>query len=97
VRLGKFDPERWERAKELAEQGCWLSEAARILKIHHTTAIYISRQMGFKWPPCPERYARFKPGRKYYSKKPPIKFDITQVSDEPLEYVDLLMRLAGAA
>ena len=97
MRLGKFDPERWERAKELAEQGCWLSEAARILKIHHTTAIYISRQMEFKWPPCPERYARFKPGRKYCSKKAPIKFDVMQVSEESMEYVERLMRLAGAA
>jgi hypothetical protein len=52
--------------------------------------------MGFKWPPCPERYAKFNPGRKYYSKKPPIKFDITQVSDESVAYVEWLMRLAGA-
>ena len=96
MRVGKFDPERWERAKELAEQGCWLSEAARILKIHHTTALYISRQMGFKWPPCPERYAHFKPW-KYAIKKTVHSERRLPVSSESVAYVERLMRLAGAA
>ena len=94
MRRGKFDPERWNRAKELAEQGCWLSEAARIMRIHHTTALYIARKMGFKWPPCPARYSHFKPYKFATPKKPVAKQE--QVSNEPAEYVERLMRLAGA-
>lgn len=41
--------ERWKRVKELAEQGYSISETARELGIHHTTAIYIGRKMGFQW------------------------------------------------
>lgn len=55
VRFAKYTKGRphqadWERAKQLAESGWWLSEGARKLGIHHTTALYISRQMGFRWP-----------------------------------------------
>ena len=41
--------ERWLKAKELADKGYSVTEAAREIGIHHTTAIYISRRMGFKW------------------------------------------------
>lgn len=95
MRTGKFDRERWYRAKELAEQGCWLSEAARILKIHHTTALYISRMMGFKWAPCPARYAHFKP-YKYVGKKTVRNEKGLPISNESAEHVERLMRLAGA-
>jgi len=50
MRKGKFDRTRWEKARALAEQGVPLTEACRKIKIHHATGIYISRQMGFKWP-----------------------------------------------
>jgi hypothetical protein len=50
MRKGKFQPERWQRAKSLAEQGIYLKEACRRIGIHHATGIYISRQMGFTWP-----------------------------------------------
>ena len=49
MRRGKFSFERWQKARELAEQGYTVTAAARILGIHHSTAIYISRRMGFKW------------------------------------------------
>ena len=48
----------WERARKLAAEGYWLNEAARILRIHHTTAIYIGRQMGFTWPAAPAKPQR---------------------------------------
>jgi len=50
MRRGKFNPERWTRAQELASQGYTVTRAAQMLGIHHATAIYISRRMGFKWP-----------------------------------------------
>lgn len=43
----------WDKCKELAEAGVYAAKAARIMGIHHTTALYISRQMGFKWPKAP--------------------------------------------
>jgi transposase-like protein len=43
----------WEKAKQLADAGIWLSEAARQLGVHHSTAWYISRKMGFQWPRKP--------------------------------------------
>jgi hypothetical protein len=54
-RRSKENPLDWQRAKELAERGCWESEAARIMGIHHTTALYIARKMGFEWAPSPRR------------------------------------------
>jgi hypothetical protein len=99
MRTGKFDAERWERARELAGQGCWLSEGARILKIHHTTALYISRKMGFKWGKCPPEYQKNKPpGGRFFARKKPVQSEPLglPVSDEPAEYVERLMRLAGA-
>lgn len=45
--------DRWKRAEELAAQGMWCSKAAIILGIHHTTAAYIGRRMGFDWPTAP--------------------------------------------
>jgi hypothetical protein len=94
MNVGRGNKERWEQARALASQGCWMSEAARILRIHHTTALYISRQMGFKWAPCPARYAHFKP-YKFGPHKKPVVAEL-YVSDEPAEYVERLMRLAGA-
>jgi len=49
MRRGKFNPERWLRAQELASQGYTVTRAAQMLGIHHATAIYISRRMGFRW------------------------------------------------
>ncbi len=50
MRRGKFKPERWTRAQELASEGYTVTRAAQLLGIHHATAIYIAQQMGFKWP-----------------------------------------------
>jgi hypothetical protein len=49
MRRGKFNPERWKRARELAAQGYTVCAGARLIGIHHATAIYIAEQMGFKW------------------------------------------------
>jgi hypothetical protein len=95
MKKGRGNREIWPKAQELAEQGCWLSEAARILKVHHTTTLYISRQMGFKWPRCPERYAYFKP-YKFVTGKKPVRSEVLPISNESEEYVERLMRLAGA-
>lgn len=97
MKRGRRNRESWPRAKELAEAGCWLSEAARILKIHHTTAIYISLQMGFTWAKCPERTSRFNPVNPRNVWKPKPVQGVLLVSDEPIEHVDRLMRLARLA
>lgn len=46
---GNHTGELWQRARELADHGCTVTQGARILGIHHTTAIYIARRMGFEW------------------------------------------------
>ena len=61
MRRGKFQPERWRRAQELAEQGVYLTEATRQIGIHWSTGIYISRRMGFKWPRRCAEFKRNKP------------------------------------
>jgi predicted transcriptional regulator len=49
MRRGKFRPERWTRAQELASEGYTVTRAAQVLGIHHATAIYIAQRMGFKF------------------------------------------------
>lgn len=49
MRRGKFNPERWRLAQELASQGYTVCRAAREIGIHHATAIYIAQQMGFRY------------------------------------------------
>lgn len=100
MKRGRGNRETWPRAKELADQGCWLTEAARILKIHHTTAIYISRQMGFKWGQCPPRRPEHKPEsfapikfRNVWKAKPVEREWI--VSDEAVDRIERMMALAG--
>jgi len=92
VRVGKFDPTRWQRAKELAEQGCWLAEAARRLKVHHATCLYISRKMGFTWGKCPQN--RGQERCQFKMTKKPVVSDKLPVSNEPVERVERMMRLA---
>jgi hypothetical protein len=43
----------WEEARRLAAKGCWLNEGARCLGVDRSTALYISRRMGFKWGTAP--------------------------------------------
>ena len=58
LRLGiRFNPHDrrprrvdWKEAERLAAAGIYLAEASRHLGIHHTTALNISRIMGFTWP-----------------------------------------------
>jgi hypothetical protein len=84
----------WERARQLAEQGVWMSHAAKLLGIHHTTALYIGRQMGFRWGKCPwptkpqvESLPRRKPIKKpVQSEMPAHVHDVRRV--------EWLMRLA---
>ena len=49
IRGSKLDKTRWLKAEELAKKGYTVCAGARILGIHHATAIYIARRMGFKW------------------------------------------------
>lgn len=49
MRRGKFKPERWRLAQELASRGYTVCRAAREIGIHHATAIYMAQRMGFKW------------------------------------------------
>lgn len=44
----------WDAAEKLAKEGVYMSEASRKLGVHHTTAMYIARKRGFKWPAPPE-------------------------------------------
>ena len=49
MRRGKFKPERWRLAQELASQGYTVCQAAKEIGIHHATATYIAQQMGFRF------------------------------------------------
>ena len=49
MRRGKFKPERWRLAQELASRGYTVCRAAREIGIHHATAIYIAQRMGFRF------------------------------------------------
>lgn len=49
IRGSKLDKTRWLKAEELAKKGYTVCAGAKILGIHHATAIYIARRMGFKW------------------------------------------------
>lgn len=51
--------ERWRKARSLAAQGYTVVRASREIGINHSTAIYIAKQMGFKWAPSLKgRYLR---------------------------------------
>jgi hypothetical protein len=56
----------WEKAMELAAGGVWLAEACRLLEMNHSTALYISRKMGFTWPapPVPSNRPKLLPGQR---------------------------------
>lgn len=81
----------WDRAKQLAASGVHEAAAARVLGIHHTTAMYIARKSGFTWPKPQEGSAA---PRRLHRKKPAQPKPLA-VSDESPELVEKLMRLVG--
>jgi len=87
----------WGRAKELAESGIWLGEASRILGVHHSTCLYISRKMGFRWPKCPEGIYRG-PNRTYRPRAVPAKKTVVNKNPEreriKSERIERMMQLA---
>jgi hypothetical protein len=54
----------WEKVQELAASGVWIAQACRLLQMHHSAAIYISKQMGFKWPLPPKQRPRLLPSQR---------------------------------
>ena len=71
----------WSEAQELAAKGYWQSKAARKLGIHHTSAMYISRQMGFEWAPAPQAL----PPLNRYETAPRITKPVVAERDEQVE------------
>ena len=72
-----------------------MSRAAKILKIHHTTALYIGRQMGFEWPKVPpaERGFCATEYRRLHRKKPPAVEELVHTTgDEPR--IERMLQLA---
>jgi hypothetical protein len=72
-----------------------MTQAARLLKIHHTTALYIGRRMGFIWPKADCSSIWMLPRRKPVKREEPKPTIILQPDLCSLEYerVNRLMAL----
>ena len=45
----------WKRARDLAEQGISMTQAAEELRCHHTSLVHIAKVCGFQWRRAPYR------------------------------------------